>query len=88
MSAVAHAALGKTVFQSREGQIGGQHDRPPLVATADDLEEQVGGVIVVGEIADLVDAEHVRARVVLKPPLERARRLLLRAGRAAGRRPS
>ncbi len=37
-----------------EGVVGGQHDGSPLVALADDLEEQVGAVLIYGKISDLV----------------------------------
>jgi hypothetical protein len=40
-----------------EGEVCGDHDRFLFVAPADDLEEKVGGVRVVREIADLVDRE-------------------------------
>jgi hypothetical protein len=34
-----------------EGFVGGQHDGAPLVALADDLEEQVGAVLVYRKIS-------------------------------------
>ncbi len=41
-----------------KGKIGCQHDGTSrLVARVDDVEEEVRGVFVVGEIADLVDAK-------------------------------
>ncbi len=41
-----------------KGKIGCQHDGTSrLVARVDDVEEEVGGVFVVGEITDLVDAK-------------------------------
>src|SRR5215207_1581964 len=47
-----------------EGEIGGDDEGSvPFVAAVDDLEEEVGGVIVVGEVADLVDAEQVGSSV-------------------------
>src|SRR5439155_586899 len=45
-------------------------------ARAADLEEEVGGARVVGEIADLVDDEESTRGVVVEPPAEPARRLL------------
>jgi hypothetical protein len=40
------------------------------------LKEPVGGVRVIGEIADLVDAEELRPGVVAQPPVEAASGLL------------
>jgi hypothetical protein len=59
-----------------EGEIRRQHDRLLLVAARDDLKEQIGGVRVVAEIPDLVDGQHLRARVVTQPSFEAPRRLL------------
>ena len=47
-----------------------------LVAATDDLKEQVGGVGVVGQVADLVNARELRTRVGAQPPFERARGVL------------
>ena len=63
MSATAHDALGKTVCQSLKTRFVRQDDRALFVAPADDLKEQVGGVRVVGQVADLVDGQHVRTGV-------------------------
>ena len=38
-----------------EGEVGRDDDRPLLVATTDDFEEQIGSPGVVGEVADLVE---------------------------------
>ena len=43
-----------------------------LIAPADDLEEEVGGVGIVGEVANLIDGEQRGARVVAKAALEGA----------------
>jgi len=40
-----------------EGLVGGDDDARPLVAGGDELEEQVGGFAVEGDVADLVDDE-------------------------------
>jgi len=51
---VEHAAPG--------GQrlVGGEDHRPPMqMAVVDDLEEDVGGIGAVAEVADLVDHQHV-----------------------------
>ena len=47
-----------------------------LVAAADDLEEEIGGVGIVGEVANLVDGEQGGARVVAKAAFEGAGSLL------------
>ncbi len=52
-----------------EGRIRRDHDRLLFVAAADDLEEQVGGVGVIGEIANLVDGEELRPQVASKAVL-------------------
>ncbi len=57
-------------------EIGREHDRLLLVAARHDLNARVGGVRIVGEVADLVDAEKLRTQVVLEPPVERTIRLL------------
>ena len=53
------------------------HDRLLLVAPAHDFEEQVGGVRVVGEVADFVDREEAGSEIAPEPMLERAGGLLL-----------
>ena len=53
-----------------EGEVRGQYDRLLLVAARDDLEEQVRGVGVVGQVADLIDAQELRPRVVAEPSVE------------------
>ena len=48
-----------------EGEIGSQHDGTSrVVARIDDVEEEVGGVFVIGEIAQLVDAKQLWAKVL------------------------
>jgi hypothetical protein len=60
----------------RIGRLGGEDNALLLVAAGDDLEQQVGVSSVEGENADLVDDEQSDSSVVLKAPLERARRFL------------
>ena len=38
-----------------EGQVAGEDERCVLVAAGDELEEQVGGVLLEGQVADFVD---------------------------------
>ena len=64
MMAWARSSSCRTRPQAFERLVGGEDHRAlapmPLV---DDVEEHVGGVGAVGEIADLVDDEHGRMRV-------------------------
>jgi hypothetical protein len=39
------------------GAVGGDHHGSALVALADDLEQQVGAVLVDGQVAEFVDDE-------------------------------
>ena len=59
-----------------EGQVGGEEQGAVLVAAADELEEEVGGAGVVGEVSDLIDDEQSGPGVVTETPLEGARGLL------------
>ncbi len=59
-----------------KGQVRGHEQGTVLVAAADDLEEEVGGVGIVGEVANLIDGEQRGARVVAKAALEGAGGLL------------
>ena len=47
--------------------VGSDDDRAALVASVDDLVEQIGGVAVVGEIANFVDAKQRRPGVLFEP---------------------
>lgn len=47
-----------------EGEVGGQDDGAFLVPSGHDLEEQVGGVCIEGQVSDLVDHQQVWADVV------------------------
>src|SRR5512142_2962975 len=58
--AIQHGASQRRVVIEDLGPVlirlvGREHDRTPLVALADDLEEQVGPNLVDGQITDLVD---------------------------------
>src|SRR6185436_8805605 len=53
-----------------EGLIGGENDRSAFVALADDLKEQVGAVLVDGEVADLVQEQKIRSQVAFELALE------------------
>lgn len=55
--------------------VGRDHGRPPLVAGAHKLEEQVGAALVDVKVAQLVDYEELRVGVALESLLECAARL-------------
>ena len=55
MRATAQEALGEDGVPLLEGQVGGEEQGAVLVAAADELEEEVGGAGVVGEVSDLID---------------------------------
>lgn len=56
--------VGKDGVPVGKGTVGGDEDRAAFVAAVNDFEEEVGGRGVVGEVADLVNAEEIWARVV------------------------
>ncbi len=76
MRAVAQVAFGKMVGQSRNARLVVSTRLFFLVASADDLEEEVCVSVVEGEKADLVDDEQADLRGVAKTAIEGARRLL------------
>jgi hypothetical protein len=53
-----------------EGQVGGDDRGAVLVAAADDVEEDVGGAAVAGQVAELVEDQERWAGVPLQPALE------------------
>src|SRR5208283_669034 len=56
-------SVGKDGVPVLEALIGRQHNRMMFVTVVDDFEEQVGGVRVIGQVTDLVDAEQSGASV-------------------------
>ena len=76
MSATAHEALGKTVFHCLKGKLVVRMIDFCFVAAAHDLKQEVGGMGVVGQVANLVNREEAGADVGAQPPLEGARGLL------------
>jgi hypothetical protein len=50
-----------------EGQVGREHKTFPFIPAADDLEEEVGRARIVGEVANLIEAEQAARRVVVEP---------------------
>jgi hypothetical protein len=55
--------VGEDRVALAKGGIGGKHDGLLFVATRDDLEEEVGGAGIVGQVADLGDAQELWASV-------------------------
>src|SRR5712664_4085098 len=62
--------VAEDVAPAPEALITGQDHRPPLVAAADELKEEIGAGAVDRQVADLVDDEQARHRVDLEPVLE------------------
>ena len=50
-----------------EGEIGGEDDGTPMLVTLiDDVVEEIGGVLVIGEISELIDGKKFWAKVLSK----------------------
>ena len=60
---------GEDFVPVTECLVGGDDGRDTLITTIDDLEKQVSGASVVGEITDLVDAQQLGACVMTEPLL-------------------
>ena len=65
-----HDRLGQIMIMedgapsSQRRLVGREDDRPLLeMAVVDHMEEDIGGIETVGEVADLIDDEHVRLMV-------------------------
>jgi hypothetical protein len=54
------AGVGKDGRPVGEGQIGREHQAFAFIPAADDLEEEVGGAAVVGEVAQLIKDQEPR----------------------------
>ena len=68
--------IGEDGVPVLEGQVGGDEQGAVLVAAADELEEEVGGASVVGEVSELIDHEQRGAGVVAEAAFEGAGGLL------------
>jgi len=80
-------ALGNTSRHSANGPVGGHHGAFVLVTSADEFEQEIGMAVGVGQVADLVDDQQVRARVGVQTPAVALNRCRVRRDRrAAGRR--
>ena len=78
--------VGKDGVPALEWQVGGDQQGAVLVAAADELEDQVGGACVVGEVSELIDDEQRRPRVVAQAAFESAAGLLSVEVEQQGRR--
>ena len=58
------------------GEVGGEDDRAQLVAAADNVEEQVGGAAVAGDVAELVEDEQIGRGIPFKASFGGWQRLL------------
>ena len=52
-----------------EGEVGGEDKALVFITPADDLEEQIGVAIVVGEVADLINAKEFNGRRIVEQPV-------------------
>ena len=68
--------VGEDGVPALERQVGCDQQGAVLVAAADELEDQVGGACVVGEVSELVDDQQRWARVVAQAAFEGAGGLL------------
>ena len=68
--------VGKDGVPVLERQVRRHEQGAVFIAAADDLEEEVGGVGIVGEVANLVDGEEGGPRAVAEAPLKGAGGLL------------
>jgi len=64
-------SIGEDLAPLGEGPIGGDDGAGLLIAATDELEQEVGMTIGVGEIADLIDDQESRACIVAHPPAKR-----------------
>jgi hypothetical protein len=67
-----------------ERQVRRQHERAALVPAADEVVEQIGGLTAARQVADFVQNQQRRGRVLPKPSLEGRQRLLLEQIREGG----
>ena len=67
-----------------EGEVGGDDDAPGLVPATDDVEEQVGGAAVAGDVPELIEAEQIGRGVAPEAALGRGDELLAQQIRERG----
>ena len=68
--ATRQAALGKALTPLGEGPVGGDYGGVLLAAAGDDVEQQIGMAVAVGQVSDLVDHQQVLAGVEAQPALK------------------
>ena len=68
---------GEYAAQLLEGEVGGDDGGTVFVTAADDVVEDVGGAVVTGQIAELVEDEELWEEVALDAALEGRHGLLL-----------
>ena len=56
-----HPLMPEDLRPAREVQVRGDADARPLVAVGEELEDQLGGVLGEGQVADLIDEDQVEA---------------------------
>jgi len=59
------SSIGEDSVPFFERFVGGNHDGRTLVTAADKFIEEVGGIVVIGELGELVDTEQVGAGIAL-----------------------
>jgi len=60
--------VGEDFAPFSERPVGGNQRTLMLVATADELEQQIGVAVGIGEVADLIDGEEIGTGIVAQPP--------------------
>ena len=68
MREATQAAVGKTSRHSANGRLVVTRVLLLLIAARDELEQQIGMAVRVGEVSDLVDDQECRVDVVAQPP--------------------
>src|SRR4029434_1037817 len=63
--------VGEDLVPFGKGAVGGDDGARLLVAARDELEEEVGMAVGVGEIADLIDDEETGSGIVAQAPAQR-----------------
>jgi hypothetical protein len=64
-------SVGEDFMPFAKDPVSGDDRVPFLIAATDELEQEVGMTIGVGEIADLIDDQESRACIVAHPPAKR-----------------
>jgi hypothetical protein len=70
MSATTRGGGGKDLVPLGKGLVGGDEDGLGVVAAGDELKEQVGVAVVIGEVADLIEGKQLKRGVTAEPALQ------------------